>query len=107
MCLRIDTMELNFLGTSAADYSDKLKNEYRNCFDKNFRRSSSINIGKSILVDCGPHTIDSLNILGYKLEDIENILITHTHSDHFNYQNIEAIANCIKNLLTYGFAAML
>lgn len=81
-----------FLGTCACDFSQKLTTEFKDCFDKNVRRASSIIIGKNLLVDCGPHVLESLKIAGYKAEDIDNIFITHLHSDHFNYDNISAIA---------------
>lgn len=84
--------KIMFLGTCACDFSEKLLGEFKNSFDKNARRASSIIIGKNLLVDCGPHVLESLKIAGYRLEDIDNIFITHLHSDHFDYDNIAAIA---------------
>ncbi len=86
------SIKLQFLGTCACDYSPKLQNELRNKFDNDARRSSSLLIDDKILVDCGEHTLESLDILGIKYSQITDILITHTHDDHFNEKHIEAIA---------------
>ncbi len=86
------SIKLQFLGTCACDYSPKLQNELKNRFDNDARRSSSLLIDDRILVDCGEHTLESLDILGVKYTKITDILITHIHDDHFNEKHIEAIA---------------
>ncbi len=88
----IVNIKIQFLGTCACDFSPKLKNEYKYSFDKDARRSSALLIDDTILIDCGEHTIESLDILNIPYEQITDILITHTHSDHFNEKNIETIA---------------
>lgn len=85
-------MEILFLGTCACDFSPKLKEEFAHEFDLNVRRSSSVLLNNTILIDCGEHTINSLEIAGVPLQNISDILITHLHSDHFNVSNIERIA---------------
>ena len=85
--------ELYFLGTCACDFSPKLKAEFRDCFDKDARRSSSLMIGESVLIDCGVHTLESLHIAGKDTREISDILITHLHGDHYNPENIRAIAS--------------
>lgn len=37
---------------------------------------------KGILLDCGPHTVQSLKKLGKKTDDVDIILISHFHGDH-------------------------
>lgn len=45
--------------------------------------SASTLIDGKILVDCGAGTFKQLLRLGCKVEEIDTILITHLHSDHF------------------------
>ena len=88
----MDKLKIQFLGTCACDFSPKLETEFKNCFDKDARRSSSMLINDNILVDCGIHTLESLDIAKIPYEQITDILITHTHDDHFIPENIEKIA---------------
>lgn len=86
------TFELLFLGTCACDFSPRLETEFKDKFDFNARRASSVLVNKSILIDCGPHCLDSLRIAGADMSKITDVFISHTHCDHFNVQNIEKIA---------------
>lgn len=86
------SIKLQFLGTCACDYSPKLESEFKNKFDYDARRSSALLIDDTILIDCGEHTLNSLDILNIEYNQITDILITHTHDDHFNEKNIEKIA---------------
>lgn len=88
----MDNVKIQFLGTAACDFSPKLENEFKNCFDKDARRSSSMLINDTVLVDCGIHTLESLDIASVAYSQITDILITHTHDDHFIPENIEKIA---------------
>lgn len=45
--------------------------------------SASALIDDEILIDCGAGVFKQLLKLGYKLEKINTVLITHLHSDHF------------------------
>lgn len=83
---------ITFLGTCAADFSPKLKTEFRDCFDKDARRASCALVGESLLIDAGPHVLDSLRIAGTDAKKITDVIITHLHSDHFCPENIEKIA---------------
>jgi len=93
--------DILFLGTCACDYSPRLKDEFRDKFDKNARRSSSMLIDGKYLVDCGPHTLDSLRIAGVRAEDITTLFITHTHDDHFDEKNVQTLANMSGKLKIY------
>jgi len=86
-------LEILFSGTCAADFSPKLKEEYKNAFDLDARRSSSMLINGKYLVDCGPHTLDALRIARVDRNNISHIFITHLHDDHFCPENIKAIAS--------------
>lgn len=84
--------DILFLGSSANNFSERLKTDLKNKFDKDARRSSSILLNKNVLVDCGIHTLNSLQIIKKDFKDITDIFITHLHPDHFNPENISEIA---------------
>jgi len=88
----MNTYNFQFLGTCACDYSPKLKTEFKDCFNKDARRASSLLMNDHFLIDCGPHCIDAMRIAGVNMKNITDLFITHLHSDHFNPQNIETIA---------------
>lgn len=83
---------LLFLGTCAADYSPLLKTDYKDCFDKNARRSSCVLLNGQMLIDCGEHSLDSLRIAKIPYSQITDILLTHLHADHYNAEHIRRIA---------------
>lgn len=85
--------KLFFLGTCAADFSQKLKNECANCFDKDARRASCALLDNRFLIDCGPHCLDSLRIAGIDMTIITDVFLTHLHDDHFNPDNLQTIAS--------------
>lgn len=88
-----DNIELLFLGTCACDFSPRLKTDLKDKFDKDARRSSSVLLNRHTLIDCGFHTVESLGIAGIPLSDITDIFVTHLHGDHYQPENIQAIAN--------------
>lgn len=94
----MQTYKITFLGTCACDFSDKLNNEFKDCFDKNARRASSVMINDSFLIDSGVHILDSLRIAKKDASKITDLFISHLHSDHFNLENIKEIAKCTKLL---------
>ena len=95
----MSTFKITFLGTCACDFSDKLNNEFKDKFDYNARRASAVLINDRYLIDSGLHILDSLRIANKEPEQITDIFITHLHSDHFNLNNIEKIANSKSNPL--------
>ena len=88
----MENIKLQFLGTCACDFSPKLENEFKYCFDNDARRSSSLLVNDNVLIDCGIHTLESLDILKIPYEQITDVIITHTHDDHYIPENIEKIA---------------
>ena len=84
--------ELLFLGTCARDFSPRLEGDLRDCFDLDARRSSSLLVGGSLLIDCGTHTLDSLRIAGISRDAVTDLVVTHLHSDHFDRANIAKLA---------------
>ena len=85
-------MKLYFLGTCACDFSPRLKTDLKDSFDKDARRSSALLLDDRFLIDCGVHTLESLGIAKKDISKITDIFITHTHMDHYNEENIRAIA---------------
>ena len=76
-----------FLGTCAANFSPLLQNRFKNCFDKNARRSSCVLINGRYLIDCGIHCMESIAIAGVNTDAITDLFLTHTHADHFIAQH--------------------
>lgn len=83
--------ELLCLGTGAADTMHKA---FPDNFDnKDNRRCTASLLDGHILLDCGPHVLQSLAIAGADLQNITDVIFTHLHSDHCNIDNLTAIAN--------------
>lgn len=93
------SFSLLFLGTCACDYSPLLKTDYKDCFDKNARRSSCVLLNEHILIDCGEHCLESLRIANVSYSQITDIVITHLHNDHYNPTHISRIAENRENPL--------
>ena len=85
-------MKIQFIGTGAADFSPLLETEYKHCLNDDARRSCSALVDGHVLIDCGPHTLESLSIQGIPLTDIDALLLTHLHMDHYQPDNIRTVA---------------
>lgn len=85
-------MELLFLGTGAADFLPSLQDKDRFTVDKNIRRCTMTLLDQTTLIDCGPHLMDALQIHKVNQEKIQNVLVTHSHSDHFRADSLQALA---------------
>ncbi|WP_256217455.1 MBL fold metallo-hydrolase [Paenibacillus sp. OV219] len=85
-----------FLGTGAAeglpcyycrcDYC----NEVRKRRGKDIRTRSSFRIDGKHQIDFSPDIFSQMNTLGLDVFDLEHLLITHTHEDHFDLAEIIA-----------------
>ena len=81
-------MKVTFLGTGAADWDI---NAY--VPGQFHRRFSSVLINDDLLVDPGPHVFhfceqnSSPDLLGR----VKNIIVTHSHADHFNAKTVERL----------------
>lgn len=84
-------MKITCLGTGAADFLPSLEHEDRYTLDKNIRRCTATLLDEHTLIDCGPHLLDELDILAITPERIEQILVTHTHADHFCPEAVQAL----------------
>ncbi|MEN6309126.1 MAG: MBL fold metallo-hydrolase [Anaerohalosphaeraceae bacterium] len=89
-----EALSLKFLGTGAADWSlDQYPDNPDTLLAGRHRGFSSMLINGSVLIDCGPTVPKALSLLHVHPDSITDILITHTHGDHFNRQSIETIAS--------------
>lgn len=79
-------MKFEFLGTGAADW------DWRN-FPEGTRGSTVTMLDGHILIDAGQTAIWNLEKAGYDPAVVTDILITHSHSDHFMVSQIEEICN--------------
>ena len=87
-------MKLTFLGTGAAEGIPSPFCDCPTCENarktggRSNRRRQSILINDSLLIDLGPDIFPSCAQLGISLTDLQVLLITHSHMDHFDPQNL-------------------
>ena len=85
-------MQITFLGTGAADTPVVLPQQYQTAFSKEIRRNSSILVQDWLMIDCGPHALNSLELLHADLSKITDLCVTHTHADHIDPAAVAALA---------------
>ena len=86
-------VELLFLGTGAADWPSTYPPSEKQFERGEVRGMSSMLVNGHILIDCGPTVLDSMNRYQVNPLGITDILLTHTHSDHFHQDTLLAIAD--------------
>jgi len=89
----VKKVELLFLGTGAADWPSKYPPSEKQLERGEVRGMSSMLINGHILIDCGPTVLDAMNRYKVNPAGISDILLTHSHSDHFHQKTLLAIAN--------------
>lgn len=89
----MSTFKIRFLGTCAADYSPRLLDEFKDCYDLDARRSSAALINGRYLIDCGEHILDEFRISGEDMACVTDLFVTHLHADHYNPEHIRIIAS--------------
>ena len=75
-------MEIQFLGTGAADWGREFKGT------PGYRRFSSCIVNDDLLIDPGPHIFDYTENV---FDRTEQILMTHSHSDHLSPDTLRAL----------------
>ncbi len=85
--------ELLFLGTGAADWPRKYPPLEKQLARGQVRGMSSILVNGHILIDCGPTVLDVMKRYKVNPADITDVLLTHTHRDHFHQDTLLAIAD--------------
>lgn len=80
-------MKILFMGTGAADYdiTKRKSGEF-------FRRNSTALINDDLMIDCSYHVPDFVSEYGTDLSGVKNILLTHSHSDHYAPSVIDGLA---------------
>ena len=79
-------MKILFIGTGAADWVLKERKG-----DEFFRRLTAVKINDDLMIDCSPDTSDFTAKNPDALANVKDVLITHTHSDHYSPQTIGEI----------------
>ena len=98
-------MEVLFLGTGAADYSPRLKTDLKGRFDRDIRRSNAVLLDGHTLIDCGDWILEELAIAGIAPQDIRQVLVSHSHNDHFRADHLCTLAAQAGHPITvYGSA---
>lgn len=84
--------ELLFTGTGAADWPPL---DAADPFPQpgSYRRNASLLVNGHILIDGGQDILASLAALGRRAQDITDLLITHSHSDHYYPPQVRALAD--------------
>ncbi len=88
-----EKVELLFLGTGAADWPRKYPPMKKKLARGQVRGMSTMLVNGHILIDCGPTVLDAMKRYKVNPAGITDILLTHTHSDHFHQDTILAIAD--------------
>ncbi|MGG1517975.1 MBL fold metallo-hydrolase [Paenibacillus oryzisoli] len=87
-------MKLTFLGTAAAE---GIPSPFCNCATcrharetggRNVRKRQSLLVNDDLLIDIGPDLFASCAQLGISLTEVRHLLVTHSHLDHFNPDNL-------------------
>ena len=81
-------MNITFLGTGAADWPLEKPQGMTD-----FRRFSSALIDNCLLIDPGPQVMDALKELKIDASQIQYIINTHNHSDHFSQVTVDALTS--------------
>lgn len=81
-------MKITFMGTGAADFviSQKKENEF-------FRRLSGAVVDNDLMIDCSADIEDYVKKTSTTLSNVKNLIITHTHEDHYSPETIKCILN--------------
>lgn len=87
-----EALRILFLGSGASDWDIKAYPQDKQVLLSGaYRGQSSILINDSILVDCGVTVPAALDIFNINVDNITDIVITHTHGDHFNIESLQKI----------------
>ncbi len=96
-------MELLFLGTGAADWPYHPAEEWAADQDNRIRRTSSALLDGKILIDPAPASFQYASLLGVDLTRITDVLLTHSHADHFDSDALSAFAQAAARPLRFWY----
>ena len=84
-------MNILFLGTGAADWPPApFRPDYA---PGEWRGFTSTLFAGCVLIDCGPTTLAALDRFGVDPAAVTNLLITHSHGDHYCLDSIAVLAS--------------
>jgi phosphoribosyl 1,2-cyclic phosphate phosphodiesterase len=89
-------MQLTFLGTGAdtsyplAFCHCEICTHARTLGGRNIRKRSSLLVNDDLLIDLGPDAVQAGLMYGHSFADLDHVLITHAHSDHFDPSHLNA-----------------
>ncbi len=86
-----DSIDILFLGTGAADWPVQchpIGDETPNGIVRGY---SSVIINEQILIDCGATVPDAIRHFGSEPNRLTDILLTHTHTDHFDVDAVKCL----------------
>jgi len=89
----VKKVELLFLGTGAADWPYKYPPAEKQLARGEVRGLSSLLVNGNILIDCGPTVLDAMKRYEVNPAAITDIVLTHTHDDHYQRDTVLAITN--------------
>lgn len=89
-------MKLLFLGTGAADYSEK----HREC--SGYRRNSSALVDGTLLIDPGPCVLEALKTFGVDISKIRYMICTHAHKDHYHEATVAFLQKAGVQLIAFA-----
>ncbi|MDD5699230.1 MAG: MBL fold metallo-hydrolase [Victivallaceae bacterium] len=72
-----DSVKIKVLGSGAADY------DWKRFGEEGIRANTSTLINGEVLIDCGITGMKSLSHFGILPDHLSDLIITHSHSDHF------------------------
>ncbi len=86
-------LRLQFLGTGASDWPfRKYPRNREQLLSGDYRGSSSMLVEGRILVDCGPTVPAAMEMFDVDTSRVSDIMITHTHADHFSTKAVRSVA---------------
>ncbi|MFC4598619.1 MBL fold metallo-hydrolase [Cohnella hongkongensis] len=94
MDTEMDKLVMQFLGTGAGEGVPTpfcrcaVCENARRKKGKEIRLRSCFRLSEQLLIDFGPDILASCAHLGTDLYEVKHILVTHTHSDHFDISNL-------------------
>lgn len=86
-----DSMTILFAGTGAADWPAPNHASIAETQHGASRGFSAALIDGQILIDCGASVPDALHFFGADVNTITDILLTHTHADHWNFDAFQQL----------------
>jgi phosphoribosyl 1,2-cyclic phosphate phosphodiesterase len=90
-------MKLTYYGTAAGEgwpgvfCNCYLCKKARELKGKNIRTRSQALVNEDLLIDLPPDTSMHSLVYGLDLSKVNNLLVTHSHSDHFNHMDLELL----------------